>query len=83
MVSVQLAVSTMADLFPVSKGKITSMIMLSSSVATFTVTALAGYITHLFGIEYTLIFVGVITAIGVLLSLAVNFRYNILAKQGA
>lgn len=79
----QLAVSTMADLFPVSKGKITSMIMLSSSVATFTVTALAGYITHLFGIEYTLIFVGVITAIGVLLSLAVNFRYNILAKQGA
>ncbi len=31
----QLAVSTMADLFPVSKGKITSMIMLSSSVATF------------------------------------------------
>ncbi len=79
----QLAVSTMADLFPVSKGKITSMIMLSSSVATFTVTALAGYITHLFGIEYTLIFAGVITAIGVLLSLAVNFRYNILAKQGA
>lgn len=79
----QLAVSTMADLFPVSKGKITSMIMLSSSVATFTVTALTGYITHLFGIEYTLIFAGVITAIGVLLSLAVNFRYNILAKQGA
>lgn len=79
----QLAVSTMADLFPVSKGKITSMIMLSSSVATFTVTALAGYITHLFGIEYTLIFAGIITAIGVLLSLAVNFRYNILAKQGA
>ena len=79
----QLAVSTMADLFPVSKGKITSMIMFSSSVATFTVTALAGYITHLFGIEYTLIFAGVITAIGVLLSLAVNFRYNILAKQGA
>ena len=79
----QLTVSTMADLFPVSKGKITSMIMLSSSVATFTVTALAGYITHLFGIEYTLIFAGVITAIGVLLSLAVNFRYNILAKQGA
>lgn len=79
----QLTVSTMADLFPVSKGKITSMIMLSSSVATFTVTALTGYITHLFGIEYTLIFAGVITAIGVLLSLAVNFRYNILAKQGA
>lgn len=77
----QLAVSTMADLFPVSKGKITSMIMLSSSVATFTVTALAGYITHLFGIEYTLIFAGAVTAVGILLSVIVNFRYNILSKQ--
>lgn len=79
----QLAVSTMADLFPVSKGKITSMIMLSSSVATFTVTALAGYITNIFGIEYTLVFAGAVTAVGILLSVIVNFRYNILAKQSA
>ncbi len=79
----QLAVSTMADLFPVSKGKITSMIMLSSSVATFTVTALAGYITNIFGIEYTLVFAGAVTAMGILLSVIVNFRYNILAKQSA
>ena len=76
----QLAVSTMADLFPVSKGKITSMIMLSSSVATFTVTALAGYITNIFGIEYTLIFAGAVTALGILLSVIVNFRYNIISK---
>lgn len=79
----QLAVSTMADLFPVSKGKITSMIMLSSSIATFTVTALAGYITHAFGIEYTLIFAGAVTALGILLSMVVNLRYNILTKQAA
>lgn len=79
----QLAVSTMADLFPVSKGKITSMIMLSSSVATFTVTAFAGYITNIFGIEYTLVFAGAVTAVGILLSVIVNFRYNILAKQSA
>lgn len=77
----QLAVSTMADMFPVSKGKITSMIMMSSSIAAFTVTALAGYITHSFGVEYTLIFAAGITGLGVLLSLVVNFRYNILAKQ--
>lgn len=76
----QLAVSTMADLFPVSKGKITSMIMLSSSVATFTVTAFAGYITNAFGIEYTLIFAGAVTALGILLSVIVNFRYNIISK---
>lgn len=77
----QLAVSTMADLFPVSKGKITSMIMLSSSIATFSVTAIAGFITGKFGIEYTLLMAGIVTGIGALLAVVVNFRYNILAKQ--
>lgn len=77
----QLAVSTMADLFPVSKGKITSMIMLSSSVATFSVTAIAGFITGNFGIEYTLLMAGVVTAIGAGLAVIVNIRYNILAKS--
>ena len=76
----QLAVSTMADLFPVSKGKITSMIMLSSSVATFSVTAIAGFITGSFGIEYTLLMAGIITGIGAILAVIVNLRYNILSR---
>ena len=70
----QLAVSTMADLFPVSKGKITSMIMLSSSVATFSVTAIAGFITGSFGIEYTLLMAGIVTGIGAILAVIVNLR---------
>ena len=77
----QLAVSTMADLFPVSKGKITSMIMLSSSVATFSVTAIAGFITGSFGIEYTLLMAGIVTGIGAILAVIVNLRYNALSKQ--
>lgn len=76
----QLAVSTMADLFPVSKGKITSMIMLSSSIATFSVTAIAGFITGNFGIEYTLLMAGIVTGIGAILAVIVNLRYNILSK---
>ncbi len=76
----QLAVSTMADLFPVSKGKITSMIMLSSSIATFSVTAIAGFITGNFGIEYTVLMAGIVTGIGTILAVIVNLRYNILSK---
>lgn len=76
----QLVVSTMSDLFPVSKGKITSMVMMSSSIATFAVTAIAGFVTSAFGIQYTLLVAAAITAIGVLLSLVVNVRYNQLSK---
>ena len=79
----QLAVSTMADLFPVSKGKITSMVMMASSVATFSVTAIAGFVTQAMGTEYTLLFAALVTAIGVLLSVVVNIRYNKLAKLKA
>ena len=79
----QLAVSTMADLFPVSKGKITSMVMMASSVATFSVTAIAGFVTQAMGTEYTLLFAALVTAIGVLLSVVVNIRYNKLSKLKA
>ncbi|URZ15230.1 Inner membrane transport protein YdiM [Clostridium felsineum DSM 794] len=76
----QLVVSTMSDLFPVSKGKITSMVMMSSSIATFAVTAIAGFVTKSVGIQYTLVVAAAITAVGVLLSIVVNVRYNQLVK---
>lgn len=79
----QLAVSTMADLFPVSKGKITSMVMMASSIATFSVTAIAGIVTQTMGTEYTLLFAAIVTGVGVLLSVVVNIRYNKLAKLKA
>lgn len=77
----QLAVATMIDLFKGSKGKMTSMVMLASSIGTFSTTALAGVITNRFGIEYTLILAGTITAIGVLLGILVNYRYYLVLKK--
>lgn len=79
----QLAVSTMSDLFPVSKGKITSMVMMASSIATFSVTAIAGVITKTMGTEYTLLLAGIVAALGVLLGILVNIRYNKLEKLKA
>ncbi len=79
----QLAVSTMSDLFPVSKGKITSMVMMSSSIATFSVTAVAGFVTQSMGTEYTLLLAAIVTGVGVLLSVVVNIRYNKLTKLKA
>ena len=76
----QLAVSTMSDLFPVSKGKITSMVMMASSIATFSVTAIAGFVTQTMGTEYTLLLAAIVTAVGVLLSIVVNIRYNQLSR---
>ena len=54
--------------------------MLSSSIATFSVTAIAGFITGNFGIEYTLLMAGIVTGIGAILAVIVNLRYNILSK---
>ena len=79
----QLAVSTMSDLFPVSKGKITSMVMMASSIATFSVTAIAGVVTQTMGTEYTLLLAAIVTAVGVLLSIVVNIRYNQLSRLKA
>lgn len=76
----QLTVSTMIDLFQGAKGKMTSMVMLSSSLGTFLSTAAAGAITNSFGIEYTLILAGSVTLVGVLLSILVNIRYYTLIK---
>lgn len=76
----QLAVSTMVDLFPLSKGKITSMIMISSSIASTVIPPISGFITKQAGIEYNLIFAASTAIIGVLLSIIVNIRYNALIK---
>lgn len=76
----QLTVATMIDLFQGSKGKMTSLVMLSSSIATFSTTAMAGVITNNFGIEYTPLFAGMITMIGVLVAIFVNIRYYKLNK---
>lgn len=55
----QLAVSTANEFFPTNKGKITSIVMISSSLANYIVLNVASYITKAGGIEgpkYVLLF---------------------------
>ncbi|PZF89288.1 MFS transporter [Listeria ivanovii] len=75
----QLAVSTVNEFFPTNKGKITSIVMISSSLANYIVLNIASYITKAGGIEgpkYVLLFNVVITIIGILLAIFVNMRYK-------
>ncbi|EKZ4347117.1 MFS transporter [Listeria monocytogenes] len=75
----QLAVSTANEFFPTNKGKITSIVMISSSLANYIVLNVASYITKADGIEgpkYVLLFNVAITVIGILLAIFVNMRYK-------
>ncbi|MBC1433482.1 MFS transporter [Listeria welshimeri] len=75
----QLAVSTANEFFPTNKGKITSIVMISSSLANYIVLNVASYITKAGGIEgpkYVLLFNVAITLIGILLAIFVNMRYK-------
>lgn len=75
----QLAVSTANEFFPTNKGKITSIVMISSSLANYIVLNVASYITKAGGIEgpkYVLLFNVAITVIGILLAIFVNIRYK-------
>ncbi|EAE2445112.1 MFS transporter [Listeria monocytogenes] len=75
----QLAVSTANEFFPTNKGKLTSIVMISSSLANYIVLNVASYITKAGGIEgpkYVLLFNVAITVIGILLAIFVNMRYK-------
>ena len=76
----QLCVSTANEMFPKDKGKITSIVMIASSIANYTILNLASYLTKVGGSEQgplnvVLLNVGV-TVIGVLLALYVNKEYE-------
>lgn len=73
----QLAVATANELYPASKGKITSIVMIASSLANYTILNLAGYITKTSGIsgpKYVLLLNLGITIIGILLAIYVNIE---------
>lgn len=74
----QLALTAMSEIFPASKGKITGMVYSASSIAGFTVPAITGAISS--NVSNVILFNIVVTGIGVILALIVNFRYNILTK---
>ena len=76
----QLCVSTANEMFPKDKGKITSIVMIASSLANYTILNLASYLTKLGGAEQgplnVILLNIVVTFIGVLLAVYVNKEYK-------
>lgn len=73
----QVAVSTAVSMFPDHKGKMTSIVMIASSLANFIILTIAGIITKAGGIngpKYVLLFNAIITFIGILLAVYVNLK---------
>lgn len=71
----QLAVSTTAEYFPESKGTATSLVMLASAAANYTIISLAGYIMNVAGAEgprMVLLLNMAVTAVGILLAVYVK-----------
>jgi len=79
----QLAVSTANSFFPAHKGKITSIVMIASSIANFVILNIAGMLSKAGGategpMYVVLLNIG-ITAVGVLIALYVNYEFK---RQG-
>lgn len=73
----QLAVSTTAEFFPENKGTATSMVMIASSIANYTIISLAGYITKVGGSaapRMILLLNMAVTIVGILLALFVKAK---------
>ena len=73
----QMATAVVNNLFPKIKGTITSLVMIASSLCNYTILTAAVKMTSTNVIVMTI----VITAIGVLLALFVNLRYDVLLKN--
>lgn len=72
----QLATATVNDMFPNIKGTITSIIMIASSLANYVVLSLASFVSSSNGPLGVIMLNIAITAIGVLLALYVNMRFQ-------
>ena len=70
----QMATAVVNNLFPKIKGTITSLVMIASSLCNYTILTAAAKMTSTNVIVMNI----VITAIGVLLALFVNLRYDVL-----
>ncbi|WP_025692247.1 MFS transporter [Paenibacillus zanthoxyli] len=71
----QLALTTMSELFPSSKGKITGIVYTASSLATFSIPVITGILSKT-SISNIILFDAIITFVGVLLAIIVNMRYR-------
>lgn len=75
----QLAVSTANTMFPANKGKITSIVMIASSVANYVILNIASALTKAGGVngpKYVLLLNIGITLVGILLALYVNKQFS-------
>ena len=82
----QLATSTANAMFPTNKGKITSIVMIASSVANYVILNIASMLTKAGGVQgpkYVLLLNMVITILGILLALFVNKKFAEHEKQVA
>lgn len=78
----QLALTTMSELFPKNKGTITGIVYTASSIASSVLPALIGIISNS-NVSNIMLLNIVITAIGVVLALVVNIRYNMIFSSRA
>lgn len=76
----QLALTAMADLFPSSKGKITGIVYTASSIASFTCPVITGVLSKT-NMSNIILFDAGVTALGVVLAIIVNIRYNTMMKS--
>ena len=74
-----LALTSMSELFPTSKGKITGIVFTSSSLASTIVPSITGILADI-SLSHVILFDMGITTLGVVLALIVNIRYNIVKK---
>lgn len=76
----QLALTSMSELFPTSKGKITGIVFTASSLSSTVVPSITGILADI-NLSHVILFDIAITALGVILALIVNIRYNIVKKN--
>ena len=75
----QLATSTANEMFPANKGKITSIVMIASSLANYIVLNISGMLSFIGGENgpgYILLFNVAVTAVGILLAVILNLRFE-------
>ena len=76
----QLALTSMSELFPTSKGKITGIVFTASSISSTVVPGITGILADI-NLSHVILFDIGVTALGVILALIVNIRYNIVKKM--
>lgn len=76
----QLALTSMSELFPASKGKITGIVFTASSISSTVVPSITGILADI-NLSHVILFDIAVTALGVVLALIVNIRYNIVKKS--